>query len=82
MSTGVDKNFIAVVSEMKEVISIVHRDFPAASSDAVEFAEWIAKEDYKEGAGHGVYYKWNGMDCLEVPYTTEQLYQLFITLKQ
>ena len=28
-----DKNFIALVPEMKEVISIVHRDFPAASPE-------------------------------------------------
>lgn len=46
-------------------------------TDAVELAEWIAEHDYKPGTGNEHWYKWNGMECEEVPYTTTELYSLF-----
>ena len=52
-----------------------------AKQEAIGFAEWIDKEDYKTGAGNKVWYKWDGMDCVEVPYTADQLYQIYQTQK-
>lgn len=46
--------------------------------DAVEFAEWIANEDYKPGTGNERWYKWKGIECEAIPYTTDGLYRLFL----
>jgi hypothetical protein len=44
---------------------------------AIAFADWIGKEDYQLGALNNAYYKWNGMECEGVAYSTEELFQLF-----
>ena len=49
----------------------------ARKDEAIAFAEWTVKEDYKPGAGNEHWFKWNGIECEKIPYTTEQLYQLF-----
>lgn len=48
-----------------------------AEIDSIGFAEWIDKNDYKTGAQNKHWYKWIGMECEEIPYTTAQLYQLY-----
>lgn len=49
----------------------------ARKDEAIAFADWTVKEDYKPGAGNEHWFKWNGIECEKIPYTTEQLYQLF-----
>ena len=58
----------------KEILSAMDA---ARKDEAIAFAEWTVKEDYKPGAGNEHWFKWNGIECEKIPYTTEQLYQLF-----
>ena len=50
-----------------------------AMERAIGFAAFIKTEDYKPGAGNKHWYKWNGMDCNEIPFTDSQLYDLFLS---
>jgi hypothetical protein len=45
---------------------------------AVGFQDWTADNDYKPGSQNEHWYKWNGIDCEGTPYTTSELFDIFI----
>ena len=74
-----DKGDYCIIPEW---IFIKHYVFDETPEDqgrekAIGFAEWIVKEDYKTGALNEHWFKWNGIECEEIPYTTSELYDIY-----
>ena len=77
------KKRVELRTEMKQLFSITrksaNRRTPSNSTDAVQFAEWINKEGYREYDG---YDRWISVQHSNDVYETKELYELFIKSKK